>query len=318
MGNMSSLSHGSRHATWIWRNGKLTSWEEATVHVTAVGHSSTAAVFEGIKAYLSHNGSSLLVFRLDDHLCRLYQSARICRIEIPFSPGQLREAILELLAANQYREDIYIRPWAFAEGLIREQMVPAGTRCEVVIDTWPFRTGLTADRGCRAAVSSWLRAGDCSAPARIKAFSNYHAGRLALLEAKENGHDMPILLNGRLKVSEGPSACLGLVRDGEIVTPSLTSDVLSSITRATIGELAAELGTPMVEREVDRTELYVADEVFFMGTGAEVLPVIAVDGLPVRDGVAGPITRRMRTAYAAVVRGACGRHGEWLTEISLK
>ena len=166
MANLSSLASGSGHAAWIWRNGELMPRESAQAHVTAVGRSSAVAIFEGIKAYLSPDGSRLQAFRLDDHLARFCQSARICRLGLPFSPGQLRDAVLALLAANEYAQDVYIRPWAFPEGLIREVMVPAGARCEVVIDTWPFRTNLGAQTGCRAAVSSWTRAADSSAPAR--------------------------------------------------------------------------------------------------------------------------------------------------------
>jgi branched-chain amino acid aminotransferase len=316
MANLSSLAHVDDNPSWIWRNGVFMPWDQAGIHVNAVGHASTSAVFEGIKAYRSQDGGRLLVFRLDEHLARLYRSARICRLHIPFDVDQLRDAILELLRINGYRDDVYIRPWIFPEGVIREQIVPAGVRCEVVIDTWPFRSGLTGRRGCRAAVSSWLRPSDTSVPARIKAFSNYHNSRLAVLEAKANGHDFPILLNDRHKVSEGPSACIALV-NRELVTPSLTSDVLGSITRATVSSVARGLGTPMAERDVDRTELYLADELFFMGTGVEILPITSIDGLTVGDGEPGPVTLRIRDAYANLVRGAADPPAAWLTEISL-
>ncbi|MFF9644137.1 branched-chain amino acid transaminase [Kitasatospora aureofaciens] len=299
---------------WIWRSGRLQPWGEATIHVNAVGHASVAAVFEGIKAYLAEDGENLLLFRLEDHLDRLYHSARICRVEIPYTRDELAEAILGLLKANRASADTYIRPWAFPEGLIREQMVPAGVRCEVVVDSWPFQSGFKRE-GCRAAVSSWLRVTDASTPPRVKAFSNYHNGRLALMEARENGHDWPILLNEQHKVSEGPGACIAMVRDGVVVTPSLSSGVLESITRSTALTLLAEEGYEVDERPVDRTELYLADELFFLGTAWEVLPITTVDGLRVGNGTAGPVTERLYELYFSLVRGRAGRHLSWLTPV---
>jgi branched-chain amino acid aminotransferase len=302
---------------WLWRDGALRPWAESTVHVNAVGHASVAAVFEGIKAYLSDDGRELLVFRLDEHIRRLYDSARVVRLHLPYDRREVCDAVVEVIRANRYREDVYLRPWAFPAGVIHEQMVPAGVTCEVVVDSWPFRSGLGTERGCRVAVSSWARIDEASTPPRVKAFSNYHNGRLAMIEARENGHDWPILLNERHKVSEGPGACVALVRDGVVATPSLTSGILESLTRASCLELLAEAGVRVEEREVDRTELYLADEVFFMGTGWEVLPVVSVDGLGVGDGTAGPVTRALDAAYAAVVRGRSPAHANWLTRIAV-
>jgi branched-chain amino acid aminotransferase len=303
------------HPSLIWRNGELVSWEQATVHVNAVGHASVAAVFEGIKAYRAGE-NRLLVFRLAEHLARLVSSARICRLTLPYGPDDIASAVLALLRANAYDGDTYIRPWAFPQGIIREQMVPAGVICEMVIDTWPFSSQLRVERGCRAMVSSWIRTGEASMPPRVKAFSNYHNGRLAVIEARTNGHDWPVLLNGQGKVSEGPGACIALVRDSNVITPSLTSDVLESITRATALELLREAGIPTEERQVDRSELYLADELFYLGTGWEILPITEIDGLPVGDGKMGPIAARLEHDYADVVRGGSGRHAEWLTEVA--
>ncbi|GGK22160.1 branched chain amino acid aminotransferase [Pilimelia terevasa] len=310
-------SAGTAEPEWLWRSGSLVPWREARVHVNAVGHASVAAVFEGVKAYLAADGRRLLVFRLEDHLRRLYDSARICRLALPYDLDTLRGAVCGLLTANGYRQDAYLRPWAFPQGVIREQMVPAGTICEVLVDSWPFRSLLEAGGGCRAAVSSWQRISEAAMPPRVKAFSNYHNGRLALMEARENGHDWPIMLNERAKVSEGAGACLALVRDGEVVTPSLTSGVLPGITRDTVLTLLRDLGVRVREREVDRSELYLADELFFMGTAWEILPVTAVDGLTVGDGVPGPLSRRLAAAYTDLVRGRDGRHRHWLTEVPL-
>jgi branched-chain amino acid aminotransferase len=302
---------------WIWRSGALVPWDEAAVHVNAVGHASVAAVFEGIKAYLAADGQRLLVFRLDDHLRRLADSARLCRLTLPHTAQELHRAVVELLTANAYRQDAYLRPWAFPGGIIREQMVPADALCEVIVDSWPFRSALDTERGCRAAVSSWLRVGESSMPPRAKAFSNYHNGRLAMMEARENGHDWPVMLNERHKVSEGAGACLALVRDGVVATPSLSSGVLPGITRDTALVLLRALGVPVEEREVDRSELYLADEIFFMGTAWEILPVTAIDGLTVADGTPGPVTRRLSETYGRLMRGEDDRFPQWLTEVPL-
>jgi len=305
---------GHEQPAWIWRSGRMMPWDQALIHVNAVGHASASAVFEGVKAYRSAAGDRLALFRLDDHLRRLFESARICRIALPHTPHELRTAVLDLLRVNDYRQDAYVRPWAFPAGLIREQMVPAGTLCEVVIDSWPFRSRLDPARGVRVGVSSWQRVTDAAMPPRVKAFSNYHNGRLAMMEARENGHDWPVLLNERHQVSEGPGACIALVRDGTVITPSLTSGVLESITRDTVITLLGDNGIPVVEREVDRTELYLADELFFMGTAWEIMPIAQIDGLPVGDGAPGPVTRRLTAAYADLVRGR-GQHSAWLTEV---
>ncbi|WP_433041691.1 aminotransferase class IV [Dactylosporangium sp. CS-033363] len=314
--SLASLAHASGNPRWIWSDGKIIAWDQATVHVNAAGHAGVTAVFEGIKAYVGRDGGHLQAFRLDDHLARLLHSARICRLDVPFDLAEARAGVLELLRVNEYRTDTYVRPWIFPEGVIREVMVPDGARCRLVIDSWPFQSALGADRGCRAAVSSWTRPADASTPARVKAFSNYHNGRLALIEARQNGHDFPILLNDRRKVSEAPSSCVALVRDGQVVTPSLTSDVLQSITASTVAELCAELGIALVHREVDRTELYLADELFLMGTGVEVLPIGTIDGMPVGDGAAGPVTSRIRRAYQDLVRGSGSpAHAGWLSPV---
>ncbi|MET8803369.1 branched-chain amino acid transaminase [Streptomyces sp. NPDC004546] len=302
--------------TWLWRSGELVPWSDALIHVNAVGHASAAAIFEGIRAYRSAVGGSLLLFRLGEHLRRLLDSARICRLDLGHDQDELAAAVVAVLRANRYQDDAYIRPWAFAKGFVKEQMVPADSLCEVVVDSWPFPSDLAAAGGCRAAVSSWTRISEASMPPRVKAFSNYHNGRLATMEARENGHDYPILLNERHKVSEGPGACVALVRAGKVITPSLTSGVLESITRDTaLHLLREEMGMPVEEREVDRTELYLADEIFFMGTAWEILPVTWMDGLRVGSGSPGPVARRLREIYTRVVRGESAAHKHWLTEV---
>ena len=152
----SHIKDPSVHARFLWRDGQLVPWAEATVHVSSVGHASVAAIFEGIKAYWNHSQGELFCFRLDEHVARLLSSARLARLNCLWSHNEIRAAILDLMKANDSREDTYIRPWLFAAGLVRDQMVAADARTELVIDTWPF-TAAPADRTCRTCVSSWTR-----------------------------------------------------------------------------------------------------------------------------------------------------------------
>lgn len=298
---------------YLWRNGELVPWNDANVHVTHIGHASVSSVFEGIKAYWNEEDGQLYVFRLREHIERFADSIRMVRLDTPYGIEAVIGGVLDLLRANETRADVYIRPWIYATEHVREMMVAAGTPCDVVVDTWWFQSRMLTERGCRAIVTSWTRIDETSMPPRIKAFSNYHNGRLGVMEARARGAEWPIFLNRNAKVTEGPASCLGMIRRGEFVTPPLTCGILDSITRRTIITLVPEvLGIPVVEREIDRTELYVAEELFFMGTGWEVLPIVEVDGLRVGDGTMGPRTRGLDRAYHDVVRGNAARwHDEW-------
>lgn len=301
---------------FIWRTGRLVPWEEATVHVNAVGHASVPAVFEGIVAYTSPDREQLYVFRLREHMQRLIDSMRIVRLGNRFSLDEMVQAVLDLLRANKVRQDSYIRPWAFIEGIVYELISPADAPSELVIDQWPFNSHLLEDRGVSAGISSWTRIEDNMLPPRAKAFANYHNGRLAAIEATANGYGRALMLNSRGKLTEGPGSCVALVRDGVMVTPSITSGVLEGITRASLLRLCREkLNIPVEEREVDRSELYVADELFYLGTGWEVLPIVEIDRLQVSDGKMGPVARTIDRAYHDVVRGLDDRYGAWLTPV---
>jgi branched-chain amino acid aminotransferase len=312
----SLVSQDVRHAEHIWRNGQIIPWTDAMVHVRAAGHSTVPAVFEGIKAYWSAGHGQLYVFRLREHMQRLLDSIKVVRLRNNWSLDDLVGGTIDTLRANQVRQDMYIRPWAFIEGIVYEQIAPANAPAEVVIDIWPFRSAMLTERGCRVCISSWTRISDNVMPPRVKAFSNYHNSRLGAIEATANGYDWPLFLNDRGKVTEGPGACVALVRHGTLITPDISSGLLESITRATILQLVGEwLGIPVVEREVERTELYLADELFYMGTGWEVLPILDVDGLPVGNGQMGPITKAIDRAYHDLVRGIDPGHEEWRTPV---
>jgi branched-chain amino acid aminotransferase len=295
----------------MWLDGKLVPWEEATIHASAIGWSTMAAVFEGIKAYWNDEAGQLLGFRFAEHFRRLADSLKIQRMACAWSPEELNEASLELLRANDSREDTYIRPLAYLAdtagfGTLLENPTHVG------ITTQPFRSGLGTGRMATACVSSWTRISDNVISPRIKCIANYQNSRLAMIEAHQHGYDSAILLNAQGKVAEGAAACLVIVRDGIAITPSVTSGILESITRSTVLDLCQKaLGIPTQERDVDRTELYVADEVFFCGTGAEIHPVSAIDGYTIGSGQIGPVTHEIETRFHSIVRGREPGYASW-------
>jgi branched-chain amino acid aminotransferase len=300
----------------LWRGGEIVPWHEANVHVSSIGHASVSSVFEGIKAYWNREREELFVFRLEEHIERFMESIRLVRLGCEYSQEQIVDAILELLRANDTRADVYIRPWIYATGRVREMMLLADHPTELVIDTWWFHSRMLEERGCRALVSSWSRIDGASMPPRIKAFSNYHNGRLGIMEARERGAEWPIFLNRESKVTEGPASCIAMVRRGELVTPPLGSGILDSITRRTLLSLVPDATSlRVVERDIDRTELYLAEELFFLGTGWEILPILEVDGYRIGDGAMGPQTRLIDRAYHDAVRGLTARYSQWRTGV---
>jgi branched-chain amino acid aminotransferase len=300
------------HPAFVWHDGKLVPWDEATVHLTWLGPSSVSSVFEGIRGYWNEQQKRLYIFRLDAHLARFAQSIRLIRMTLPFTREELREAILALLHANGIAHDVYVRPFAYSEAGAFGS--PPDARALVLISTSNWNSKLHERRPNHAMVSSWTRIADNVMPPRIKASSNYLNSRYAGEEARRNGYDYAIILNSSGKVAEGPGACLVLVRGKKLITPGVTSGILESITREVIIQLARErLGLEVVERTVDRTELYVADEVFFCGTSAEIAPIVSVDRLPVGAGEVGPFTHQLIDCYHDIVRGIDPGYPEWRT-----
>ncbi len=299
---------------FVWVDGQLVPWNEATVHITQIGPAGVSSVFEGIRGYWNPGLQRLYIFRLDEHLARFAQSMRLMRMKANCTVAEIREGILALARANGCNGDTYFRPTAFIEASFFGSS--PSDRARLTVNTTSFPSRLKEGKAAHACVSSWARITDNVMPPRVKASSNYLNSRLASEEAKRNGYDAALLLNPNGKVAEGPGACLMIVRGAQIVTPSATSGILESITRATFIQLFREvLNIPVVEREVDRTELYVADEAFLCGTGHELAPIVSVDRLPVGDGQIGPITRRIENLYHDLVRGIDPRYPEWRTEV---
>ena len=299
----------------VYQNGEFVPWRDATVHVFSPALKYGAAVFEGVRGYWSETRGCMVLFRLQDHMRRMEISQRILRFDTVIGAAEMEAAVIELVRRNAFRESVHIRPTAYLGG---DGEASARGPVESVITAIRRGTHKIAETGCRAQVSSWERISDRVMPGRAKAVGNYNNSRLAGIQAKVDGYDTALLLNRAGKIAEGPSMCFFMIRDGVPVTSSITSDILESITRDTIITLLRdELGLEAEQREIDRSELFLAEEAFFCGTGWEVTPVIDVDGAPVGDGKVGPIVKRLQKAYSALVTGAGDDPHGWLTEVEV-
>src|SRR5213083_3233331 len=294
----------------IWMNGRLVLQAEAVLPVNSAAVFYATNVFEGLRAYWNERDGELYGFRLADHFARLRESMKMMRFSVPYSDDELFEAVRAVLAGNEVQEDVHMHLVAYVGGAGLDATSPTGLYINP-----RRRQRVTEGKGVSACVSSWTRTSDNAIPIRLKCGANYQNGRLAVLQAKADGYDAPILLNQQGHVAEGTGATFFMVRKGRLVTPPVTADILESITRATLIEeiCPTALGLDVVEREIDRTELYVADEAFFCGSGYEITPIVSIDRFPLGDGEVGVLTRRMLRAYMDVVRGIDKRYSEWRT-----
>jgi branched-chain amino acid aminotransferase len=305
-----------KNAEFAWMDGRIVPWHEATIHVSAETVLRGANVFEGMRAYWSEDEQQLFIFRNREHLKRLRQSAKIMRMSIPYSDAELTAAFIALMRRNRFREAVHFRPVVYFDQGESNAWEPHEIRTGVFIIAFARPLSPSATTGIKSGTSTWRRNSDLASPSRVKAAGNYQNSRLAHVEARLNGYGMPIMLNDRGKVAEGPSSCFMLVRDGRVITPPVSADILESITRDTLIQLFRdELGVTVVERDLDRTELYVADEAFFCGSGAEVLPVISFDHYPVGDGTVGPLTRAAQSLYFEVAKGRHPKYRDWLLPV---
>ena len=292
----------------IWINGELVDWADAKVHVGIHGLHYGTGVFEGIRCYETEKGPA--VFRLRDHLQRLADSARLLYMELPYSVEELRQASHELLGVNGLPE-CYLRPIAFY-GYGELGVSTRGNPVDIVIMSWPWGAYLGEEgqrSGIRAKVSTWKRVGPNVIPHTAKATGIYLNSMLAVMEAQRAGYDEAILLTDEGFVADGSGENVFVVKDGRLLTPPLSTSILPGITRATIIEIAQELGYVVEETNIIRTELYLADEVFMVGTAAEVTPLRSIDDQEI--GV-GPVTMELQQAYLATVRGRIESRQHWL------
>lgn len=294
----------------IWHNGRIKPWAEATVHVMAHALHYGSSVFEGIRSYETPNGQA--IFRLTDHLKRLYDSAKIYDMAIPYTLPQLVAACREAIAANGLKK-AYLRPLAF-RGLGGFGL-SADTPVDVIVAAWEMGAYLGAgvlEQGIDACVSSWQRFAPNTIPAGAKAGGNYLSGQLVAREARRLGFGEGIALASTGLISEGAGENLFLVFNGTLHTTPVSAALLNGITRHTLMTLAQDNGIKVVERDLPREYLYLADEVFMCGTAAEVTPIRSVDGKQVGEGKAGPLTRRMQELYFGLFTGRTPDKYGWL------
>jgi branched-chain amino acid aminotransferase len=304
---MSSISS----LEYVWMNGELVPQAQAVLPVDSAAVFYATNVFEGLRAYWNDADEELYCFRLEEHFIRIRESMKMMRFTVPYSNDDLYEAVREVLRGNDIHEDIHMHMVAYVLGSGQDVTEPTGLYIN------PRRRGrmTTAGKGLRCCVSSWVRTSDNAIPIRLKCGANYQNARLATLQAKADGYDSPIFLNQQGKVAEGTGASFFMVRKGKLVTPTITSDILESITRTTLIEEICPhlLGLEVVEREIDRTELYVADEAFFCGSGYEITPITSIDRFPLGNGEVGPMTQQVLDAYMNLVRGVDRRYPAWRT-----
>jgi len=298
-------------ANYIWLDGRIVKWEDAKIHVLTHALHYGTSIFEGIRAYWT--GKDLLIFRLDDHIDRMFRSAKILGIKVPYTADEVRKAIIETLKANGFREDVYIRPILFVS-------TPTVTLDVRVLDVslaviaFPFGKYLPPE-GIRATIVSWRRVSNTMLPVMAKIGGIYVNSVLALVEARNKGFDEAILMDANGYIAEGSGENIFIVRKGKIYTPPTYASILEGITRDTIIKLATDEGIPVEERPIAREEVYIADEVFLVGTAAEVTPVVEIDGRIIGDGKPGPVTKKLAELYAKVVRGQIEKYLRWVTPV---
>ena len=301
-------------APFLWHNGRLKPWDQATVHVGAHALHYGSSVFEGLRVYATPQGPAY--FRLADHTRRLFESARVYDIDVGYSAQEIEAACLELIRANGMGS-AYVRPIVFRGAGSLGVLPQADGPVEVAILALPWGAylGEAAERGADVCVSSWRRPPPGTLPSWAKAGGNYLSSQLMALEARRGGYDEGIALGHEGLLGEGAGENLFLVRKGRLLTPPTGAGILAGITRDTVITLAGELGLAVEERDLPREALYGADEVFLCGTAAEITPVRSVDRKRVGDGTPGPVTRALRDAFFGLFDGRTADRWNWLTHV---
>jgi branched-chain amino acid aminotransferase len=298
----------------IWLNGELLHVNDAKINVLSPTAQFGLNVFEGIPCYWNEEDEKLFAFRLDDHYNRLIKSAKLLQIDCPFGKEELKKAFVDVIKANEYRENLSVRQTLFAEGF-----GSWGSEGPVGMFVAPIPRGNTSaeynKKGVNVCVSSYRRISENDLSPRIKCGANYMNSRVGQREALRNGYDTCIFLNEFGKVSEGPGSCFFMIKDKTVITPLLTDAVLESITRDTVLKIAKNLGYNTQERTIDRTELYTADEAFLCGSAMELTPILSIDKTPLNSGVEGSISSILHREYVDAAKGRKEQYKGWLTEI---
>jgi branched-chain amino acid aminotransferase len=298
----------------IWMDGKLVAWEDATVHVLTHALHYGSGVFEGVRAYETKKGAA--VFRLSDHIRRLFRSAHVYQMEIPFTQEEVCQAVLDTVRENGMKS-CYIRPLVY-RGYGEMGLNPLSAPVNVTVACWPWGTYLgeeSLEAGVRAKVSSWKRSDHNILPPGAKATGQYINSGLAKVEALKAGYDEGIMLNMAGYVTDGPGENVFIVKDGVLYTPPFSAGCLDGITRDSIIHIAKDQGYQTIERNLSRFDLYTAEEAFYTGTAAEVVPIREVDDRPVGSNGRGPITKELQGIFFAAARGEIDKYRGWLAYV---
>ncbi|GAA4335855.1 branched-chain amino acid transaminase [Variovorax defluvii] len=298
----------------IWMDGDLVEWREAKIHVLSHTLHYGCGAFEGVRAYKTDGGTA--IFRLAEHTERLFNSAKILRMKIPFSPEQLNEAQKQVVRANKL-ESCYLRPlvWIGSEKL---GVSPKGNRIHAMVAAWAWGAYLGDEglkRGIRVKTSSYTRHHVNITMTQAKAVSNYSNSILANMEAVDDGYDEALLLDAAGFVSEGAGENIFVVKNGVVYTPDLSAGALNGITRNTILHICKDLGIEVVQKRITRDEVYIAEEAFFTGTAAEVTPIRELDRIEIGQGSRGPVTEKIQSAFFDIVNGRNPKYAHWLTKV---
>jgi branched-chain amino acid aminotransferase len=299
----------------IWMDGQLVEWRDAKIHVLTHTLHYGCGAFEGVRAYRGDDGSTA-IFRLEDHTTRLFNSAKILRMVIPFSKEQVNQAQTEVIRANKL-ESGYLRPLTWV-GDRKLGVSTKGNDIHLMVAAWPWGAYLGEEgmkRGIRTKISSYTRHHVNITMTQAKAVSNYTNSILANREATDDGYDEAILLDASGFVSEGAGENIFVVKDGAVYTPDLSAGALNGITRNTVLHICKDLGLELVQKRITRDELYISDEVFFTGTAAEVTPIREIDRVEIGAGSRGPITEKIQSAFFDIVNGRNPRYAHWLTKV---
>ena len=300
----------------IWFNDKLVPWEDATIHVLTYALHYGSAVFEGIRAYKTGDGCK--IFRLDEHIKRLLNSAKIYRMNIPYSHQELKNACRIIVSSNDLNEGAYIRPIAFRGYDDLGLHAHNNDAIDVVVAAWEWGTYLgnaALKDGVDACVSSWNKINPNTVPFMAKASGNYLSGTLVAMEARQNGYDEGILLDSKGMVSEGAGENIFMVKGGNLYTPPLSSSILDGITRDAVMKIAESFKLSVIETEIPREQLYIADELFFTGTAVEITPIKSVDKITIGTGTKGPVTAQIQKVFFGLFDGSTEDSWGWLESV---
>lgn len=299
---------------FIWKNGEVVPWEQATTHVLSHALHYGSAVFEGIRCYHNTDTDEAVIFRLQDHMERLHRSAKIIMMDLPYSVDELCQATIDIIKANKLKS-CYIRPLAYY-GYGQMGVDPTGAPVDVIIAVWPWDAYLGEEalaQGVKVGVSSWRQRSFNAIPPAVKSSASYMNSILAKLEAKSHGYAEAVMLNEMGYVCEGTGENLFVVRNGVVSTPPLSDGLLEGITRDSVINIALDMDLPVIEESLTRSDLYVADEMFMTGSAAELTPVASIDNRS--TGGRGPITEQLQARYFDVAYGKVPEYEEWITRI---